>query len=271
MSSAINTKMAIMEMKEGSMEQATAFINRAVEDYVFDKQVALSEFDTWKEENETILNDLKEEERNAINEAYNSKYNELVTTKEEKQKVGEYMIAYNQYGAGISLDDDVFTAQKKASRVAAATRARESAGGGFTDQEMRRLEQAGLSNAPRQEKLDYLYGGKDDTGDFEYAGSVLDQNIAAGNTSPNQMAQIYAGLKEETDLTDSDIKAKMVAKGMQYDSLTGWNYTGTTLFTSDSEQEEESGSILDTIRETEGPVKQIGRALWEKLKSAIWE
>lgn len=33
----------------------------------------------------------------------------------------------------------------------------EGVGGGFSDQEKRKLEQAGLSNAPRQEQLDYLY------------------------------------------------------------------------------------------------------------------
>jgi len=34
-----------------------------------------------------------------------------------------------------------------------------SGGGGFTSQETRKLEQAGLAGAPRQEQLDFLYGG----------------------------------------------------------------------------------------------------------------
>jgi hypothetical protein len=34
-----------------------------------------------------------------------------------------------------------------------------SGGGGFTSQETRKLEQAGLVGAPRQEQLDFLYGG----------------------------------------------------------------------------------------------------------------
>lgn len=69
--------------------------------------------------------------------------------------------------------------------------------GGFTSQEKRRLEQAGLENASRQEQLDFLYG---ETGsDWDKARTLLEENK---NISPEQQKIM---LREKTELSDSDI------------------------------------------------------------------
>lgn len=51
-------------------------------------------------------------------------------------------------------------------------------GSNFTSQEQRKLEQAGLLTAPRQEQLDYLYGDDDNEKPYEsvYTGQILDNS-----------------------------------------------------------------------------------------------
>jgi hypothetical protein len=51
-------------------------------------------------------------------------------------------------------------------------------GTNFTDQEQRKLEQAGLLTAPRQEQLDYLYADKDTEDPYKsvYTGQILDNS-----------------------------------------------------------------------------------------------
>jgi hypothetical protein len=104
---------------------------------------------------------------------------------EEKNRVNFALDAMNKYrDAGITLDDDYEAIQNKiqmsptyqtqqAQETASLQRTTQLNNKGpapttsFTPTEKKKLEQAGLQDAPRQEQLDYLYG-KDATNNAQF-------------------------------------------------------------------------------------------------------
>lgn len=80
----------------------------------------------------------------------------------------------------------------------------------FTSQEKRKLEQAGLSNAPRQEQLDYLYGKGED--EYAFAEDYVKKNFALGE------AQLRSDLQQMTDLGASEINAILATSGFSSDN-----------------------------------------------------
>ena len=76
----------------------------------------------------------------------------------------------------------------------------------FTSQELRKLEQAGLANADRQEQLDYLYGNTTDQTDYEYAKSILDTNPDASYN------ELKLAIQENTELNNTEIDTLLVDK-----------------------------------------------------------
>lgn len=74
------------------------------------------------------------------------------------------------------------------------------AGGGgytdFTDQEKRKLEQAGLLNAPRQDQLDFLYGGKN-AGDLPFESIYTGQILEGATTLDSLPFDIRNDVREE--------------------------------------------------------------------------
>jgi len=50
--------------------------------------------------------------------------------------------------------------------------------------------------------------------DWDLAESNIQTNIAAGNTTPSQIAELYAAIKKKTKMTDSDIKSLMSQYGI---------------------------------------------------------
>lgn len=68
-------------------------------------------------------------------------------------------------------------------------------GGGFTAQEQRKLEQAGLLRAPRQDQLDYLYGSKGDT--VEYKSPYTSQILEGLTTIDSLPRELQAAARED--------------------------------------------------------------------------
>lgn len=95
--------------------------------------------------------------------------------------------ALNEYVATNGYDEKIKAALTPGQRVAVDKIFKTGAigtgsGSGFTAQEQRKLEQVGLLEAPRQEQLDYLYGGSDEK-PYEsiYTGQILDGSTSVEN------------------------------------------------------------------------------------------
>jgi len=128
----------------------------------------------------------------------------------------------------------------------------------FTDQEKRKLEQAGIDwTIPTgyQQSLEYLYGTAVTEEAWTSTENYIVRNIQTGATSPEDMATIYATTKQNTKLTDSDIKAIMAQYGMV--NMYGmWFFMGTA---------PTEGEALPTeeVAEEEQP-------WWRRAASEVW-
>jgi len=108
----IKSQSAVMEMKQGNFQEARSFIKGAVQDYTYDLQLKYTQFEMFKEENKEVLTDLRQDYRDALDEAETTAYNEWVQTQEEKEAVLNLQLDYA--GAGITIDDTLEEATKKA-------------------------------------------------------------------------------------------------------------------------------------------------------------
>jgi hypothetical protein len=115
-SAAIKTKMAIQEMKNGNFEQARNFVREAVNDWTFDLQLELKQWERFEEQNADIIEGLEDEYKTALKESKAAKLKELELMDKEQEKVGNLMLDYPT--ANIQIGDTLAEAQEKASRIA---------------------------------------------------------------------------------------------------------------------------------------------------------
>jgi hypothetical protein len=100
----------------------------------------------------------------------------------------------------------------------------DGAGGGYTDQELRKLRQAGLLNATTQEKDDFLYGKGQSTDEFNFTDTQIAQGAANAGVSIEEFKRvspaqqndyIFGSLKDiSTDIStiESAIKNDLVSQ-----------------------------------------------------------
>jgi len=108
----IKSQSAIMEMKRGNFQEARSFVKEAVQNYTYDLELKYTQFEMFKEENKEVLADLRQDYRDALDEAETAAYNEWVQAQEEKEAVLNLQLQYA--GAGITIDDTLEEATKKA-------------------------------------------------------------------------------------------------------------------------------------------------------------
>ena len=66
MSAGINTKLAVMAMKQGKFNEAQDFVNQAVEDYTFDLNLEYEQLINFQEQNDDLLADLGAKYRDTL-------------------------------------------------------------------------------------------------------------------------------------------------------------------------------------------------------------
>jgi hypothetical protein len=151
----------------------------------------------------------KEEERraDALDRMYKQQDKEERAQKDEETKIQNQFLAYLEIDGG--KDQNVMTEIQQSATVEEAARIRAEntvakatgVGTGFSSTERKKLEQAGLLNAPRQEQLDFLFGEDDAVDEFSIARNFLSDNPDASE------AEKKSTLLENTDLNVSDINA----------------------------------------------------------------
>lgn len=94
--------------------------------------------------------------------------------------------------------------------------------GNFTSEEKRKLEQANLLNAPRQQQLDFLYGGKDSTKEADYTKAT---DFIKANPDATQ-AEIKTELMKSTKLGSDEINTLLDSQNVPKDRI---NLTDSTV------------------------------------------
>ena len=117
-SAQINTKLAIMEMKQENFAEAQAFIDDAVNDYMAPIKDDYAVFQQFREEQADKIAGLDNEYKEAMDKQ--DAYKLAILQEEESRvtQVGEMMKQY--FNAGITLDDTVAEANEKAARWSGA-------------------------------------------------------------------------------------------------------------------------------------------------------
>ena len=100
-----------LEAVRGNITQARAVANDVVNAAIADQQAELQELQFFFDTNESLLAELGQEERNALNQLRQDKLNEINVKKEEKQNLLDIMI--QNPNAGVTLNDDIETALNK--------------------------------------------------------------------------------------------------------------------------------------------------------------
>lgn len=175
-----------------------------------------------------------------------------------------YQISYDENG---NIKTDLLIGKRTTSSTS-------SSGGGFTSQEKRRLEQAGLLNADRQEQLDFLYGsgGGDD---FNNARIIIMDNPDASIT------ELRNGIRENTNLNESEIKGiidEFVSSGQIKETLpeklnisaaeTIFNSV-RSVWSSRSKEKEKAKNEIDNANYWTDPETGIEYKLTDNVKSSI--
>lgn len=108
----LSAESAMSEALSGNLTNARNLVNDAIEAYTYDINNEIDRFDSLKSTYSDWVDALDSDEKDALNLAYNELQNERDRITEEKQTVGSLMLEYPN--AGITLDDDVDIATKKA-------------------------------------------------------------------------------------------------------------------------------------------------------------
>lgn len=109
----LSSEAALASLYQGDLTRAETHINNAVNAYLHDYDAEIDRFDNLKSTYSDWIDDLDRDERDAFNLAYDELKTERAKTEEEKKTIGGLMLEYNQYGAGITLDDTMEEALRK--------------------------------------------------------------------------------------------------------------------------------------------------------------
>ncbi len=247
MAAHINTKSAIMAQKQGLMNEAQAFAAQAVDDYTYDKKLAYDQIVAFEEENRLEIEELDQEYKDALQEGKDVSLAIYEEAKTEKTNVMNLMLSNPT--AGITIDDtleeatekvvalpeeaDILSvAEAKALGVPYGTTRSQAFGitpgddiSGdealdFTDQEKRKLQQAGIDWATPEgytKALNHLYG--EDFIDRDYfidtiGEDVLKNAIKGGlkDSEGKKYAKFFKSRAAEIEELINDIMADVEAK-----------------------------------------------------------
>jgi LysM repeat protein len=134
----LSAEAAVLSAMQGNFTMAKQAAQDAVDAYTYDYQQNVKTFDTLFSLHADWVDELDEAEQNLLKTAASEAQNELDKVTKEKSEVSDLMIEYNAYGAGISLDDTLESAQKKAAKAneAKVELSKTKAEGGMSEDEL---------------------------------------------------------------------------------------------------------------------------------------
>jgi len=89
----INTRLAIMEMENKNFDRATAFVQQAVENYVYDKKLAYDEMNNFIDQNNDIIKDMTAEDQRIFTNALSTAQDIYTAEKDKANRIGELVLA----------------------------------------------------------------------------------------------------------------------------------------------------------------------------------
>jgi hypothetical protein len=114
-SAEINAKAATLQAQQGNFAEAQKYVNQAVQDATADTKFRYDMFKTFYDMNEDTFDNVESIYKDAYTESMAVAENEHKLQVEEKTQIAEWLIKYPN--AGISLNDSLETAARKASSV----------------------------------------------------------------------------------------------------------------------------------------------------------
>lgn len=118
---------AVATAMSGNLNESRNLVQDAVNAYTYDIEQKISQFDEMFSITSSWVSALDTKEQNLLQAKRTELQAEADQLKQDKTAIGNLMIEYNQYGAGIKLTDTLEEAQAKASNATEVLRARELA------------------------------------------------------------------------------------------------------------------------------------------------
>ena len=110
----LNAYAAQAQAVQGNLSIANQFISQAVNAAVYDQEFEYNRTKDIMDANQDYIDGLEDDEKEILNNIQNLKLDEFNNAKVEKTAIGQLIVKYNQYGAGITFDDTLEEAQIKA-------------------------------------------------------------------------------------------------------------------------------------------------------------
>jgi len=197
--SVINARAAVMQAQAGDFAQANQLASQAANLHAADLKQDYDNFALFKDENKEYFDLLSDQYTTAYDfqeEMANTAYQ---TKLSDAQYAGQQMITYN---AGIEIGDSRATVNQKIASANGLKYTQPGSGSSEwypTDDEVAKLNEAGLGNAPASSQQKFLYG------------SIVDGDNGGGLGSDVELAaNILLGYENSTSgLTDAQWKAEI--------------------------------------------------------------
>ena len=220
----LGAEATLLQAQVGNLDLANNMVKDVVNAYTFDIQAKRQDIETLRNNYSDLINDLTTDQKNALNDLANRLEKEETTTKAEKTQVMGWGIKYNQYGAGITIND---TAEEAYAKITPDVLAKSEAtttnfptsfeewilaggeeGTGKTYAEFITKRDSTLLSPTEAEKLGVPYG----TTQEEAANKIATDNaLQQAKDSGMTREQIEARILEDNDATEMppDIKARL--------------------------------------------------------------
>jgi hypothetical protein len=88
----INTRLAIMEMENKNFDRAQAFVQQAVQNYTYEKKLAVDELNNFINQNNDIIKEMSDEDQSIFSNALSSAKLEYDNEKEKASQIGELVL-----------------------------------------------------------------------------------------------------------------------------------------------------------------------------------
>lgn len=194
---------ALSAAYSGNLDNAQTLVKQAVDAYTQDYSYETKKFENMLTLSASWINQLEDEEKDVLNKAYQEAKITEENAKADKEEVGNLMIQYNAYGAGINLDDTIESAKAKAAKANISKVAKEEAKSnnlGLTDTQLiagsvvAGMTPKAFSNLSLEEQAQYVTGNYSDKL-TAYSDLVNSGGITAATTAINNDNTLPASVK----------------------------------------------------------------------------
>lgn len=255
----ISSKAATLEAQQGNFAEARSLVKDAVDAATAGNKFKYDMYKAYYDQNQDNFDRIDSVYKDAFEGAMNLALKDYETQRQEKLSIGELMIGYNQYGAGISINDTLADAQQKAASVAGNT---------LEAQTMR----ANL-NKINTEASTVDGGGVAP----EYANTALGQMFEAviGNARSNDAAKAETAAFNKAMASGNYEQAQLIVDGLVKRSLTATDKTRFTEFGVIIRAREDLKSMEEEFKKTNPSLYtswvQSGKQLAFQSKDPAWQ